>query len=487
LKKQLEALHGATPEKLNEITAQIQSLETQRTSTESLLQELRTQLSRAKERDQLQERFQSLRQRLNDLLSRKQALEKLNHSTITDRLLQINHLTKLLNDKQNELYRQEVSLKGAEENQKKYVIQLEILAQEYNKVEPIYKNQSELTKLKSLYQEYQKVRQSLEDAIKNIAARIEEVQTPGLGLFKAPTQSWSAFVEEKLKKGDELWEEIRKAEKKLISLLEEAQKKRERLQVDQALSEYVKALRPGEPCPLCGSTHHPHPRPIPPNLSEELKHVETQIQTLEKDKSQLTKLQGLKESVSRVLNDYAQKEIELSQLGKSLSEKIGRETISTFLKASDPKGLFQKAEEIQKKMENLRQEISKLRGNQETITQNITNLKEEINAHSRQRQALQDQLVQEIPKENPNYREFWQIADKQDISKAIQWSRQTLDNTNKELQEYEDLRKRLEDPTSPYWSLPPYPAAASPDPKPPRSTPSPTRRNHPPQRGEGQA
>jgi len=166
LKKQLEALHGATPEKLAELTDQIQSLETQRTSTESQLQELRTQLSRAKERDQLQERFQSLRQRLNDLLSRKQALEKLNHPTITDRLLQINQLTKLLNDKQNELYRQEVSLKGAEENQKKYVADLEILAQEYNKVEPIYKNQSELTKLKSLYQEYQKIQQSLEDEIK---------------------------------------------------------------------------------------------------------------------------------------------------------------------------------------------------------------------------------------------------------------------------------------------------------------------------------
>lgn len=457
LKNQLEALHGATPEKLAELTDQIQSLETQRTSTESQLQELRTQLSRAKERDQLQERFQSLRQRLNDLLSRKQALEKLNHPTITDRLLQINHLTKLLNDKQNELYRQEVSLKYAEENQKKYVAELEILAQEYNKVEPIYKNQSELTKLKSLYQEYQKIQQSLEAEIKNIAAYIEKIQTPELRLSKEPTQSWSAFVKEKLIKGDELWEEIRKAEKKLISLLGEAQKKRERLQVDQALSEYVKALRPGEPCPLCGSTHHPHPRPIPPNLSEELKNIETQIQTLEKDKSQLTKLQGLKESASRVLNDHAQKEAEVSQLGKALSEMIGRETVSKFLSTSDPKGLFQKAEEIQKKMENLRQEISKLRGNQEAITQNITNLKEEINAHSRQRQELQDQLVQEIPKEKPDYREFWQIADKQDISQAIQWSRQTLDNINKELQEYEELRKRLEDPTSPYRSLPPTP------------------------------
>jgi exonuclease SbcC len=457
LKKQLEALHGATPEKLAELTAQIQSLETQRTFTESQLQELRTQLSRAKERDQLQERFQHLSQQYDSLLSRKQALEKLNHPTITQHLQEVNHLTQLLNKNREELKRQEASLKEAEENQKKYVAELEKLAQEYNKIEPIYKNQSELTKLKSLYQEYQKVRQSLKDEIKNIAARIEEVQTPGLGLSKKPTQSWLEFVKEKLKKGDELWEEIGKAEKKLISLLEEAQKKRERLRVDSALSQYVKALRPGEPCPICGSEHHPKPRPIPPNLSEELENVETQIRTLEKDKERLTKLQGLKESVSRVLNDYAQKEAEVSQLGKALSEMIGRETVCKFLSTPDPKGLFQKAEEIQKKMENLRQEISKLRGNQETITQNITNLKEEINAHSRQRQELQDQLLQEIPKENPDYQEFWQIVDKQDTSKAIQWSLQTLDKTNKELQEYEDLRKRLEDPTSPYRNLPPTP------------------------------
>ena len=457
LKKQLEALHGATPEKRTELTAQIQSLETQRTSTESQLQELRTQLSRAQERDQLQKRFQHLSQQYDSLLSRKEALEKLNHPTITQHLQEVNHLTQLLNKNREELKQQEASLKKAEENQQKYVADLEKLAKEYKDVEPLYKNQAELTKLKSLYQEYQKVRQSLEDEIKNIAARIEEVQTPGLGLSKEPTQSWLEFVKEKLKKGDELWEEIGKAEKKLISLLEEAQKKRERLQVDKALSEYVKALRPGEPCPLCGSTHHPHPRPIPPNLSEELKNVETQIRTLEKDKSQLTKLQGLKESVSRVLNDHAQKEAEVAQLGKALSEMIGRETVCTFLKASDPKSLFQKAEEIQKKMEYLRQEISKLQGNQETITQNITKLKEEINAHSRQRQELQDQLLQEIPKENSYYREFWQIAEKQDISKAIQWSRQTLDNTNKELQEYEELRKRLEDPTSPYRNLPPTP------------------------------
>ena len=457
LKNQLEALHGATPEKLAELIDQIQSLETQRTSTESQLQELRMQLSRAQERDQLQKRFQHLSQQYDSLLSRKEALEKLNHPTITQHLQEVNHLTQLLNKNREELKQQEASLKKAEENQQKYVADLEKLAKEYKDVEPLYKNQAELTKLKSLYQEYQKVRQSLEDEIKNVAARIEEVQTPGLGLSKEPTQSWLEFVKEKLKKGDELWEEIGKAEKKLISLLEEAQKKRERLQVDKALSEYVKALRPGEPCPLCGSTHHPHPRPIPPNLSEELKNVETQIRTLEKDKSQLTKLQGLKESVSRVLNDHAQKEAEVAQLGKALSEMIGRETVCTFLKASDPKSLFQKAEEIQKKMEYLRQEISKLQGNQETITQNITKLKEEINAHSRQRQELQDQLLQEIPKENSYYREFWQIAEKQDISKAIQWSRQTLDNTNKELQEYEELRKRLEDPTSPYRNLPPTP------------------------------
>jgi exonuclease SbcC len=457
LKKQLEDLHGATPEKLAELTAQIQNLEAQRASTNTQLQELRTQLSRAQERDQLQERFQHLSQQYDSLLSRKQALEKLNQTTITDRLLKIDQLTQLLNKNREELKRQETSLKKAEENQQKYVAELEKLAQEYNKVEPLYKNQAELTKLKSLYQEYQKVRQSLEDEIKNIAARIEEVQTPGLGLSKEPTQSWLEFVKEKLKKGDELWEEIGKAEKKLISLLEEAQKKRERLQVDKALSQYVETLRPGEPCPLCGSEHHPKPRPIPPNLSEELKNVETQIRTLEKDKERLTKLQGLKESVSRVLNDHAQKEAEVSQLGKALSEMIGRETVCTFLKASDPKSLFQKAEEIQKKMEYLRQEISKLQGNQETITQNITKLKKEVETASQQLQELQDQLLQEIPKENSYYREFWQIADTQDISKAIQWSRQTLDNTNKELQEYEELRKRLEDPASPYRNLPPTP------------------------------
>ncbi len=457
LNNQLKALHGATPEKLAELTDQIQNLEAQRASTNTQLQELRTQLSWAQERDQLQKRFQYLSQQYDSLLSRKQALEKLNQPTITDRLLKIDQLTQLLTKNREELRRQEASLKGAEENQKKYVAELEKLAQEYNKVEPIYKNQAELTKLRSLYQEYQKVRQSLEDEIKNIAARIEEVQTPGIGLSKAPTQSWLEFVKEKLKKGDELWEEIGKAEEKLTSLLEEAQKKRERLQVDKALSEYVKALRPGEPCPICGSEHHPHPRPIPPNLSEELRNVETQIRTLEKDKERLTKLQGLKESVSRVLNDHAQKEGEVSQLGKALSETIGRETVSTFLKASDPKSIFQKAEEIQKKMEHLRQEISKLQGNKETITQNITNLKKEVETASQQLQELQAQLLQEIPKESPYYREFWQIADKQDISKAIQWSRQTLDNTNKELQEYEELRKRLEDPASPYRNLPPTP------------------------------
>jgi len=457
LKKQLEALHGATPEKLAELTAQIQNLEAQRASTNTQLQELRTQLSWAQERDQLQKRFHYLSQQYDSLLSRKQALEKLNQTTITDRLLKIDQLTQLLNKNQEELKRQEASLKEAEENQKKYVADLEKLAQEYNKVEPIYKNQAELTKLKSLYQEYQKVQQSLQAEIKNIAEYIDKIQTPGLGLSKGPTQSWLEFVKEKLKKGDELWEELRKAEEKLTSLLGEAQKKRERLQVDQALSEYVKALRPGEPCPLCGSTHHPHPRPIPSDPSQELRSVEAQIKTLEKDKSQLTKLQGLKESVSRVLNDYAQIEAEVSQLGKALSEKIGRETVSTFLNASDPKSLFQRAEEIQKKMENLRQEISKLQGNQETITQNITKLKEEVETASRQRQELQDQLLREIPKENPDYQEFWQIADKQGISKAIQWSRQTLDYINKELQEYEELRKRLEDPTSPYRNLPPTP------------------------------
>jgi DNA repair protein SbcC/Rad50 len=283
LKKQLEALQGATPEKLTELTAQIQSLETQRTFTESQLQELRTQLSRAQERDQLQERFQYLSQQYDSLLSRKQALEKLNHPTITQHLQEVNHLTQLLNKNREELKQQEASLKKVEENQKKYVADLEKIAQEYNKVESIYKNQAELTKLKSLYQEYQKVRQSLEDAIKNIAARIEEVQTPGLGLSKQPTQSWLEFVKEKIKKGDELWEEIGKVEEKLISLLEEAREKRERLRVDEALSEYVKALRPGEPCPICGSDAPPPPTSHPPRpLSKNSRSVESSNQNLRK-------------------------------------------------------------------------------------------------------------------------------------------------------------------------------------------------------------
>ncbi|MDW8332688.1 MAG: SMC family ATPase, partial [Bacteroidia bacterium] len=69
---------------------------------------------------------------------------------------------------------------------------------------------------------------------------------------------------------------------------EETKRLRE-LEKKAGLGAYVELLREGEPCPLCGSPHHP--RPAPPSLQSEIVAARKRIEELERNQKDLRDLQ----------------------------------------------------------------------------------------------------------------------------------------------------------------------------------------------------
>ncbi|WP_339264191.1 SMC family ATPase [Geobacillus sp. FSL K6-3411] len=93
-------------------------------------------------------------------------------------------------------------------------------------------------------------------------------------------------------------------EKRLYALQQDIEAERERIEearTAELAAVLAERLRPGEPCPVCGSREHPHPSTKPystgqgrlPDLEQERRQCEQDLQTLFSLKAQLEQLAGL--------------------------------------------------------------------------------------------------------------------------------------------------------------------------------------------------
>ena len=143
---------------------------------------------------------------------------------------------------------------------------------------------------------------------KEIDQKTKELQSLGDSLKKLPQQVEKLQQELKLKNAQ----------------LEAKQKTLEVEQLQKKLEDYRKDLVENEPCPLCGSTHHPfasaHPE-VENSLKTEVEQLQKTIQQLQKELTQLeTQLQQFRQQQEKLEKEFTPTEKLLAEKEKEFEE-----------------------------------------------------------------------------------------------------------------------------------------------------------------------
>ena len=213
-------------------------------------------------------------------------------------------------------------------------------------------------------------------------------------------------------------------------------------------------MREGEPCPICGSTHHPAKRSIPDNICEKLRDVEARINDLQNDIDLLIYIYSRKDLINRDRQNHVNQQKELEALGTSLCQHLGRESVVNFLKSPDLEKHINKAQELRDKIQEIERNISQIEGFLESLRNETQELEKKSEDLKNRRNKTEAQLLQLLPESIPWYQTFWQLLREKGLSEAEQWAHKLLTSANEELEEYDHLRKMLYEDNSPYKNLP---------------------------------
>ncbi len=146
--------------------------------------------------------------------------------------------------------------------------------------------------------------------------------------------------------------------KELKSKIENAEKIEKELSIQQKLAEYSNALHNGEPCPLCGSEHHPNIVQVQ-NVSEQLQNINTEIKNLKdleiKIQTDFNKIITIATNVENIKKQKETNEKELSELKTELT-KLNE----SFIWSDFSKDNYQHFEEKQKASEKLTKEVDEI-------------------------------------------------------------------------------------------------------------------------------
>lgn len=162
----------------------------------------------------------------------------------------------------------------------------------------------ELKELRSLKKEISKHNKDLiqkqteyEKTFKNIEEIVSKYT-----FIKIDTEDVDEKIEEEIKR-------LRKEEEIKRGYLKE-------LEIKNLASSLSRFLKPGQPCPVCGSLEHP--RPFYDNVQEEIKAVESTIKRLSEDYG---KLEEIKRKIKPELSKLIQTKTRIDECNKTLKEK----------------------------------------------------------------------------------------------------------------------------------------------------------------------
>lgn len=192
-----------------------------------------------------------------------------------------------------------------------------------------------------------------------------------------------------LKERDRLLENYKKTSKDLENAKEKEQnlkhKKQEILAKIEDLNEKLKSddslsfilaknLKPNEPCPVCGSLNHPHPKHRGSSSMEIIRILDEE----EKQKSELNKIETSLESIQREIQNMALKIQDIRTQGTSIKER---------LKISAPP-----IERKFKTIEEIHAEIAKLKSCEKERDESLSKLNKETSQNQGQTEGLKNEI-----------------------------------------------------------------------------------------------
>ncbi len=221
------------------------------------------------------------------------------------------------------------------------------------------------------------------------------------------------------------------------------------LQVKQQLSNYVNSLSGGEPCPLCGSTHHPDVAE-PHLVSHDIEEIELRIKKLKADESRLQQLEkeihNVQAKKSGIQDRIGQNQIVAAKIEakivahisiKSATTKPGDSLAAVKEKLSEK--LAQKDILTQKKA--LREKIKALLQKQETACEEKRNYVHELSKKQTTEEAKIGQMKQMLKKYEYHKFEKHTI---EELSASLQRGLKYIEALNKAYEESAEVINKTE-------------------------------------------
>ncbi len=215
------------------------------------------------------------------------------------------------------------------------------------------------------------------------------------------------------------------------------------LQVKQKLIDYSENLVSGEPCPVCGSTHHPNKLKTE-DLNKHIREIEGLLKTVGNRKKEINEMFLSANNLYSVLNVNreikSKLENKLSELEKDLKLHNSKYPADKNISEEDLEKLFNQAQEFKIKIEELEQKIlqteneyEKAVADKDRFLKAINNFNNELIKYQAQKNTLQSQI------KIIDFNEFEKYTEQQliDESKKLQSEYMKIST------EYEQLQEKL--------------------------------------------
>lgn len=216
---------------------------------------------------------------------------------------------------------------------------------------------SRLNKLKGKLEERERKLEEIEENLREMWE--SELEIPYPGYEKAQSK-------------------IYEIEGEIEGKIEDTQKKLDEARRKNLYASIASELKPGEPCPVCGSKEHPAPA-IEKEKEEKLKNLEEELKKLKEKRSQiksfkktidkeLQNLTGIAKLKSKEEGEIKEIEMALELTGEKIKEKL-----------KDVKEVsLEKIEELKKKSEEKERIRKSLLEERETLGEKLSNLREQF-------------------------------------------------------------------------------------------------------------